>query len=199
MAGPGLDPARPVSAFWHPAVVGATRAGAWAGGVLMLIATLLICLDVVLRAAHSTLTVDSFELSAYCFAIAYAISLPHSLLSGAHIRINLMSSVRVQRVRQVADVLALASLAGFASWLAWYGVATVRESSAYKVVSNSTLAVPLALPQALWAAGLVAFAAVSCFGFVRGALWLLAHRNAEIESAATIREDDLRRESEAPL
>jgi TRAP-type C4-dicarboxylate transport system permease small subunit len=178
------------SQFWPRTIVSIARWGAWAGGIIILLSTLLICVDVLTRSMFGMSLVESFELSSYGLAIALGLALPHSLLTGGHIRINVTRSVKLPLLRQVADVAAFGSMAVFAGCVAWYGVMTVRESLASSVVSNSTLGIPLAIPQSIWAAGLVAFAGVSVFAVIRSVVWICSHRDGDIELAATIPDDD---------
>lgn len=162
--------------FWPKPVTAISRWAAWCGGGIILLSAFLVTLDVIIRELANRALLSSFELSSYGFAIAVALGLSYSLVTGAHIRIDLIDRLRPVAVRGIAGLLASLSMLLFAAALAYYGFLTLSDSIAYGVRSNSTLALPLAAPQALWFLGLTAFAAIACYGFGRTAYLLATGR-----------------------
>jgi TRAP-type C4-dicarboxylate transport system permease small subunit len=158
--------------------------GAWLGGGLMLAAALLIGADVLARNAFAAAPFFSLELSRYAFAAALALGMAHALLARAHIRIDVLHRLLPRRLHAPLDALALAAAAAFASALAWYGWEVVAESARLRAVSNSPLAVPLAWPQAVWAAGFTWFAAVAWVLLGHVLLRLLRGRTNEVAELA---------------
>ena len=69
----------------------------------------------------------------------------------------------------MCDLLAIAALLGFVSLVAWHGSDVLAQSWSLGARSNSALAVPLVVPQALWWLGYAWF--VLC-----GAVLLAAQR-----------------------
>ena len=147
---------------------GISRAGAIAGGALLLIAAIVICIDISLRYAFAWTVGGADELSGYALAIASAWGFSSALLSRSHIRIDTIY-VRVKsRVRVVLDLASLAALAFFMGLVAWHGWGVVHQSWISGSRSQSELETPLVIPQALWFLGLVFFVAVAALLLARG-------------------------------
>lgn len=140
---------------------GATRVSrwlAWIGGALLLLCAILVSLDVVFRALFRMTFFESFELSSYAFAIATAMGLSYALVSRAHIRIEVLYMMLLARRRGWLDVGAYAVLALTASVLLFWCAQMVLSNYESGARSNTSLAVPLALPQSIWLIGLAWFA-----------------------------------------
>jgi len=144
-----------------------SRVGAVVGGAMLLLASILICLDVTLRYTISKTLGGADELSGYALAIASAWGFSAALLTRSHIRID-TAYVRVgPRMRAALDLLSLVTLAGFMTLITWHGWGVVKQSWVSGSRSLSDLETPVIIPQALWFAGLVFFVVV--------ALLLLVH------------------------
>lgn len=147
---------------------GIARAGSIAGGALLLIASILVCIDITLRYTLAITLGGADELSGYALAIGSAWGFSSALLSRSHIRIDTVY-VRVRpRVRAVLDLLSLAVLAFFFGLVSWYAWGVVKQSWDSRSHSLSEIEAPLVVPQALWFAGLVFFVALTLFLLVRG-------------------------------
>jgi TRAP-type C4-dicarboxylate transport system permease small subunit len=131
------------------------------GGLLILLSAILVSLDVIFRNLFKLSIFESFELSGYAFAIATSLGLAWALISKAHIRIEVLYNALPLKARSLLDVCALAVLTAVAASFAYYGVQVVGDSVELGARSNSTLHVPLAIPQALWLLGLLWFALCS--------------------------------------
>ena len=156
-----------------------SRALAWAAGLILLATATLITLDVVFRGLLRSTYFESFELSAYAFAIATSLGFAYALTSKAHVRIEIAYNLLSTRWRAVLDVYAHACLALVAGVLTYWGGVTVLASMEIGARSNSTLAVPLALPQSLWLVGLAWFFATALVFTLAGAYALARGRAAE--------------------
>lgn len=144
---------------------------AWLGGALLLLCAILVSLDVVFRAVLKTTFFESFELSTYAFAIATSLGMSYALASRAHIRIEAAYILLPARWRGWLDVVAYAVLAVSAAVLLyWCGTAVLGNYDS-GARSNSSLAVPLAIPQGVWLLGLAWFALLALLYAVYGA-WL---------------------------
>lgn len=155
---------------------------AWLGGALILASAVLIGLDVIARNAFAAAPFASMELSRYAFAGAIAFGMAHALVMRSHIRIDILHRLLPRALHAPLDTIALACMAPVATVFAWYAWDVVRESARLGAVSNSPLAVPLVVPQAVWAAGFAWFAFVAWVLLVM-ALWgLVRWRPAEIEA-----------------
>lgn len=171
-------------------IAGLTRAGAralaWMAGALVLLIALLVAGDVVARNLLGRTVFHSFEISIYLFAAALGFGMAHTLATAGNIRIDVVYRLFPRPVRRALDLLALASLAGLGLFLAWFAWRLTLVSQARGVTSTTTLAVPLAWPQAVWATGMTVFGLVGVVLTLRLAGLMAAGRWAEAEGMAGI-------------
>lgn len=133
----------------------------------MLAAALVIGVDVTLRKLFSTSIGGADELAGYALALGTAWSLGAALIDRAHIRIDSLYALFPRWLRLALDFIGLALLIAFFGLIARHGWNVVEQSWASGSRSQSALATPTVIPQAVWLAGLVLF-------FLVG-LALLAH------------------------
>jgi TRAP-type C4-dicarboxylate transport system permease small subunit len=148
-----------------------SRVGAIAGGALLLVASILICIDITLRYTLSITLGGADELSGYALAISSAWGFSAALLSRSHIRIDTVY-VRLKSVtaRAALDLISLATLLFFFGMVTWYAWGVVRQSWVSDSHSLSAIEAPLVVPQGLWFAGLVFFVALCVLLLVRALL-----------------------------
>jgi TRAP-type C4-dicarboxylate transport system permease small subunit len=130
-------------------------AGALVGGILLLVAAIIIGIDILMRFAFARSIGGADELSGYALAIATAWGLSFTLVHRAHIRIDSLYELFPAWVRAALDVLSLVAFLlfmGLTTWSAWGVLAQSGTSSARSI---SALATPLVVPQAAWFAGFV--------------------------------------------
>jgi TRAP-type C4-dicarboxylate transport system permease small subunit len=140
---------------------GISRVGAIVGGALLLMASIIICIDITLRYTISKTLGGADELSGYALAIASAWGFSAALLSRSHIRIDTVY-VRVRpRVRAILDLLSLVTFTSFIALITWHAWGVLRQSYVSDSHSLSEIEAPLVIPQALWFAGLVFFVMVA--------------------------------------
>ena len=160
--------------------VGISRVGAIVGGALLLIASLIICVDITLRYTISKTLGGADELSGYALAIASAWGFSAALLSRSHIRIDTVY-VRVRpRVRVALDFLSLITFTSFIALITWHAWGVLRQSYVSDSHSLSEIEAPLVVPQALWFMGLVFFVAVALLLLVRSLHALLTGDLAKV-------------------
>jgi TRAP-type C4-dicarboxylate transport system permease small subunit len=139
-----------------------SRGGAIVGGAMLLAAAVTICIDIFLRYAFVRTVGGADDLSGYALAIAGAWGLSTALLSRSHIRIDTVYvHIRSRGVRAALDLLSLAAFTVFAALVAWHGWGVLRLSFDSGSRSQSAMEVPLAIPQAIWFAGIAFFLAVA--------------------------------------
>ena len=177
---------------------GVSRAGALVGGVMLLAAAVTICIDIFLRYAFARTVGGADELAGYALAIAGAWGLSMALLSRSHIRIDTVYvRVKSRAVRAALDVLSVAAFAVFAALVAWHGWGVLRLSYESGSRSQSALETPLAIPQAVWLAGLAFFVAVALLllaralvawarGDLDGLFRLIGSKSATVEAKEEI-------------
>lgn len=160
------------------AALGAARRGsavaAMAGGALILGAAVLVSVDVLLRKFARVTLGGADELSGYALAIGATWSFAYVLLNRGNVRIDALYQHLPKVAAAICDVLAVAALLGFVSVVTWYGFGVLSESWRINAHSNSALAVPLFVPQALWWLGYAGFVICAVLQLARALLPLLA-------------------------
>lgn len=157
------------------AAEGISRVGAIIGGAMLLVASVLICIDITLRYTMSVTLGGADELSGYALAISSAWGFSSALLSRSHIRIDTVY-VRLKsiKVRAALDLISLATLMGFFGMVTWYAWGVVKQSWESDSHSLSAIEAPLVIPQGLWFAGLLFFVLLCALLLVRGLLAFIA-------------------------
>ena len=133
---------------------------AWGGGALILASAALITLDVIFRNLTKSTFFESFELSGYAFAISTSFGLAFAFFSKAHIRIEVLYNLAPRKARAWLDVASVLVLAVIALVLAYWCTQAMLQNASSGARSNSTLGLRIAIPQAIWLAGLAWFAFV---------------------------------------
>lgn len=178
------------------------RLSLWFGGSLILLAAILIGIDVLMRRFFSASIGGADELSGYALAIGTTWGLGGALLDRAHIRIDSFYTFLPLKVRLGLDVFGLVLFIAFFSLIAWYGWDVVYQSWVVGSRSQSSLEVPIVIPQFIWFLGLIVFVGTGVVLLVR-ALIVGVHGDldgtAQLISTRSAKEDvdeeiqDLRR------
>jgi TRAP-type C4-dicarboxylate transport system permease small subunit len=148
-----------------------SRFGAIVGGAMLLIASILICIDITLRYTLSITLGGADELSGYALAISSAWGFSAALLHRAHIRIDtIYVRLRSVKARALLDLASLAILLFFFGMVTFYAWGVVKQSWVSESHSLSAIEAPLIVPQGLWFAGLVFFVLLCVLLLVRGLL-----------------------------
>jgi TRAP-type C4-dicarboxylate transport system permease small subunit len=165
------------------------RWGVRGGGLLMLAAAGLVSFDVIMRRVFNATTGGADELSGYAFAIGSAWSFAFVTLARINVRVDALYRLFPLPLAGIMDFLSLVAMGIFAITIARYGFDVVATSWHLTARSNSSLAVPLWIPQLAWWLGLVLFVAMLALLLLRsGAVlirgdWQALHRLAGARSA----------------
>lgn len=136
---------------------------AWLAGAIILFGCAVpIAIDVASRAIIGRTLLESFEISGYAFAACIGLGMGFTVTSKANIRVDILSAKLPRRLRIAFDMVAAVALAITAVALAWYTLGVLGASWKLDARSQSTLQVPLVLPQSIWWLGFVWFATVAC-------------------------------------
>ena len=148
-----------------------SRVGAIAGGAMLLVASILICIDITLRYTVSITLGGADELSGYALAISSAWGFSAALLHRSHIRIDtLYVRLKSIRARALLDLVSLATLLFFFGMVTFYAWGVVKQSWVSESHSLSAIEAPLIIPQGLWFAGLMFFVLLCVLLLARGLL-----------------------------
>jgi TRAP-type C4-dicarboxylate transport system permease small subunit len=131
------------------------------GGLMMAAVTVLIVVEIVMRQGFKRSLGGVDELAGFALAVATSWSFAAVLLDRAHVRIDSLYARFGQRLRALLDILSLAGTVGFIGTLTWFGFQVFQTSLRFNTSSQSSLAIPKAVPQGLWVAGLAWFCLVA--------------------------------------
>ncbi|MGB3425284.1 MAG: TRAP transporter small permease [Castellaniella sp.] len=155
----------------------AARVAACIAGYALVVLSVLITYDVIVRKLFDASSIGTDEIGGYIVAIMAAFGFTYALLQHAHTRIDIFYQWLPKRLRLLANLLAMAAMASYACFLAWRAWATLAESIEYKSTSNTSLHTPQWIPQSVWLLGLLLFAIVSVALLIH-AVWLMVRGNA---------------------
>ena len=99
------------------------------------------------------------EIGGYTTAVFSALAFSWALVSKSHTRVDFLLGHMPAFLRAVLNATAYATLAALAVFATWRGWHVLEESLEFQSRANSPLGTPLWIPQGLWLAGMVAFAA----------------------------------------
>jgi TRAP-type C4-dicarboxylate transport system permease small subunit len=150
--------------------------GAWCGGVLMLIAAVLIGIEVVIRKFFGATLGGASELGGYALAIGSAWAYSFALLERAHIRIDTLYALLPAYLCAILDILGLALFIAFFGMVTWYAFGTLQLTYENNSHAMTPLHTPLVYPQLLWFAGLCWFMVTAIILLLR-ALARIARRD----------------------
>lgn len=148
------------------------------GGLIVFTSAILVSLDIVWRKIYGPSPFYSFEMSTYGLALATALGLAFTLLTGGHIRIDSIHQRLGLRLRAALDVLAIMLMTFLAIGLTYYAYLLTADNQALGARSNTSLGVLIYAPQAFWVAGLVWFC-IACLTLMTRALGAFKQRRYE--------------------
>ncbi len=156
-----------------------SRIFARVGGILILLTAVLVSLDVIFRNAFQLSVFESYELATYAIALAITFGFSWALVSKAHIRIEVIYNALPLKPRCWLDVVALGVMAVVVVVLTYWAGQVVLDSYEMSARSNTTLAIPMAIPQGLWLLGLVWFS-ITSVALLGVAVWGVATKRYEV-------------------
>ncbi len=128
-----------------------------AAGWLLIFCAVLISADIFTREVLRVSIGATLEISSYILAISIAWGLAHALGERQHVRIDLIVTRAPLWLRQYLHAVALAAMLGWGGLLAYGAVTLVLESHDFGATDRSRFAIPMVVPQGLWAGGVVLF------------------------------------------
>jgi TRAP-type mannitol/chloroaromatic compound transport system permease small subunit len=149
------------------------------GGAAILLSAFMIAADVVMRRVLGLSTWGADELSYYALAISTSWAFAYAMLVKAHIRIDMISSRFNLRWRSLFNIIALLGMGFFALAACQAILHDVQRAWRRGATSITVLETPLWIPQGLWLAGFVFFAASVFLLLLRVIVALLLERDFE--------------------
>lgn len=134
-----------------------SRAAAWAGGILLLLTSVLIALEVVLRKVFTVSMGGADEISSYAMAVSCSFGFAYALFQKAHIRIDILYNRCGKTLRYLLDILSLSLLGTYMTVLSYFGFQVFYISFTKGATANTPLHTPLWIPQLIWILGIWGF------------------------------------------
>jgi TRAP-type C4-dicarboxylate transport system permease small subunit len=155
-------------------------AGVIAGGVLLLAVSGLVIVGITLRKFFGTSIQGVDELSSYAMALGFAWAMPLAILDRAHIRIDVVHAILPERLRAWFDVGSAIVFFLYMTVVSYFCIGLALASYRSDTRSDGLLAVPLAIPQWIWAVGLFVSTLVILYLAVKATRALLARDYASV-------------------
>ena len=130
-------------------------------GLVLVAACAMIMLEIVMRRIAFGLIGGTDEISGYVMAGIVSWGAGYALIERAHIRIDLLHRRLPDLGRALLDILSLAALLATSLVILFYGWNVLAKSLASHSTANTPLETPLWIPQSIWLAGWLWFAAAS--------------------------------------
>jgi TRAP-type C4-dicarboxylate transport system permease small subunit len=151
---------------------------------------LLITAEVLARSILRVGTQSTTEISGYLLAFGISWGLAHTLSSRSHVRIDMLVNRMPLRLRVWLHLFALTMLAVLMGFIARGAWDLVDESLLFGATDISLLRTPLAIPQGLWAAGLIVFLLLILLMLLENLLLALAGQARAVERNLSSRSFD---------
>ena len=158
-------------------------AGAWLFGLVFVVLSFAVALEVTLRKVLNVSLQGVDELGGYALAVGSALAFSLALVARAHIRIALVHERLPRALRipmNLVAVLSLAATAAALAVLAWFALA---DSIAMNSTAQTPWATPLRWPQSAWFAVLAVFAVVAIGSALRALGLALGGRAEAVDRA----------------
>ncbi|MGR3479333.1 TRAP transporter small permease subunit [Salipiger marinus] len=159
------------------ALTPAARALALLAGYALLLLTLVITVEVLLRRFANISLQGSDELGGYTLAMIGAFGFSLAALERAHTRVEILTEHAGPGTGSVLNLLATLGTMLMALFMAWQGWVALMESVEFRSLSGTPLMTPLWMPQGVWVFGLAVFALVSTALFLHAALLFARDRD----------------------
>lgn len=188
-------PVLPMDKVWN-ATAAVSRVFAGLGGVLLLVAAVLVSTEVISRKLLTVVYSGSDEMAAYLFAVGTTWSLAHVLVTRGHVRIDALYGHLPARTRAVLDIVALFMLGVFTLAMLDRSFDLVHSNFLEWNRSNTPLRTPLSLPQMPWVFGLALFMFSICVALLRASMALVRGDYVTLRQTAGVASQDEEIESE---
>jgi TRAP-type C4-dicarboxylate transport system permease small subunit len=140
-----------------------------------------IAAEVLARAFLRISTGSTVEISGYMLAFGLSWGMAHGLATRSHVRIDMLVNRLPRPARVPLHLLSLGLLGVFIGFVANGAWDLVDESLLFNASDISALRIPLAIPQGLWAFGLIVFLLLIVLMFVENLLLALAGDARQVE------------------
>lgn len=142
-------------------------------GIMMILLSLAITAETLLRKFFSYSLGGIDELGGYAIAIAAPLAFTVALVENSHIRINQVTSLMPRTVQALLNGVSAISVALLAGYFFYFSVDTVIDTQTYQSIAQTPWATPLIYPQSIWLVAMASFPVAAIF-FAGKAIMLMA-------------------------
>lgn len=167
-----MNDGNPLTRFLGPPA----RVLALAGGWWLLGFSFVTCFEIIARKFLGFSLQGIDEVGGYTTAVVSSLAFAWALVTKSHTRVDFLLSHMPEWLRAVLNAFAYALLAGFAVFASLRGWAVLEETIEFDAHAITPLGTPLWIPQSLWLAGIVVFAAIAVLLALHAAWLLLTDR-----------------------
>lgn len=167
-------------------------------GVMLLLMSLMVTVEVLSRKLLSISMQGADEVSGYIMAVMSCLAAAGAVAGRSHIRIDVLHGRFGTTNRAILNALAIVSLAVLSVVIAVSAYPVLIDSIEYNSTAPTPLSTPLVYPQVPWFLALVVFAGVSSVFAIR-ALWFLFRKRYDVvddEYKPKAQKDELKEEVE---
>lgn len=127
------------------------------GGWFIILLSVGICLEVVLRKVFNSSLQGVDEFGGYALATTASLGMAYCFFEGAHIQIDLVVRKLPTKLGRVFAFIATLGLGAVVGMMAWEALKLTQESHMFGAFSNTPLRTPIHIPQGIWASGFCLF------------------------------------------
>jgi len=172
-----------------------TTIGVLIGGVFLVGVSIVIFIEVLLRKFANMSLEGLHEISGFAMAVTFAWAMPFTILTRGHIRVDIVYGRLSPPLRLGLDIFSALAFSFYLVVLAVHAYTLTAASWTAGTIADGILGIPLAIPQALWALGLIVACLVLIVAVAAAARALL---RGQIEAAAKSLAPYSAQEDEAP-
>lgn len=134
---------------------------AFAFGVIFLGLSVIVSIETLTRKLFNFSLQGADELGGYTLALGSTLAFSLAVMGRAHIRVDVLHERFPKSCQAVLNLVSIVSLAAFGIFICWLAFQVLVDTFDYGSTAPTPWATPLAYPQSLWLAGLIAFALVA--------------------------------------
>lgn len=181
---------------WQRWSRGFSRVVGVAFGIMLLLMSLMVTVEVLSRKILHVSMQGADEISGYIMAVMSCLAAAGAVAGRSHIRIDVLHERFGTTSRAILNTLAIVSLATLSVVIAVSAYPVLMDSIEYNSTAPTPLSTPLVYPMVPWLLALGVFASVSTL-FALRALWFVARRRCDLvddEYKPKAQKDELKEE-----
>jgi len=152
-------------------------------GFVFLFLSFFVSAEAIARKVFNTSLQGADELGGYALAVGSTLGFTLAVSGRNHIRVDVLHKLLPRGLQALLNWLSSVMLAALALLIVTICLAVVQDSIAFKSTAPTPWATPLVLPQSVWYAGMIGFAACALGYALRATLLFATGRIAALNHA----------------